>query len=153
MPLLLSPTRAVRLALLAPGIFVVAGCGSSAEYELAPVSGVITLDGKPVPYTRVIFIPQGSPDQVNPGPGSTAACDDAGKFQLKTVRGEEGAVVGTHAIQISSTGPPRSTSGDTDAGPPPKEAFPPQFNASTTLTFEVPAGGTTAADFKLTSQP
>ncbi len=153
MKLLLSRAHTARLALFASGIFVVAGCGSSAEYELAPVSGVVMLDGKPVPYTRVIFIPQGTPGQVNPGPGSTAACDDAGKFQLKTVRGEDGAVVGKHAIQISSTGPPRSTSGDTDAGPPSKEVFPPEFNASSTLTFEVPAGGTTAADFKLTSRP
>jgi hypothetical protein len=129
------------------------GCTSSAEYALAPVSGVVTLDGKPVPYTQVVFVPQGAPGNANPGPGSAAACDDQGRFQLKTVRGDDGAVVGTHSVRISSLGPPPKTVGDTTVGSPPKEAFPAQYNVNSTLTFEVPAEGTTAADFKLTTAP
>ena len=57
-----------------------AGCGSSASYELAPVSGVVTLNGKAVPDTQIIFQPKGTADNPSPGPGSTAFCDDAGKF-------------------------------------------------------------------------
>jgi hypothetical protein len=150
----LHAPRAWWLASLGLCLAFVSGCGSSAEFELVPVSGVVTLDGKPVPYTQVVFIPQGSGDKVNPGPSSAATCDDQGRYQLKTVRGDDGAVVGTHSVRISSTGPPRpATVGDTDLGPPRKDAFPAQYNVSSTLTFDVPSSGTTEADFKLTTQP
>lgn len=129
------------------------GCGDDAPYELAPVSGVVTLDGKPVPYTQIVFVPTATPENPNPGPGSAASCDETGKFELRTVRGEAGAVVGPHTVQVSSKGPPRTTSGDVDAGPPAKDAFPPRFNVSSELTFPVPAEGTTTADFKLTTSP
>jgi hypothetical protein len=149
----LNDARTWRLASLCLLVGSVVGCGGSAEYELAPVAGVVTLDGKPVPYTQVVFVPQGAAGKANPGPGSAATCDDQGRYQLKTVRGEDGAVVGSHSVQISSTGPPRPTSGDTDVGPPRKEAFPARYNTESTLTFDVPADGTTAADFKLTTEP
>lgn len=126
------------------------GCGSSASYELAPVSGVVTLNGKAVAYTQIIFQPQGTSDNPSPGPGSTAFCDDAGRFELKTVRGEPGAVIGLHAVQIYAHGPPKSTAGDTDEGPRVKEAFPAKYNVESQLTFEVQAEGSTAANFELT---
>ena len=126
-----------------------AGCGSSASYELAPVSGVVTLNGKAVPYTQIIFQPKGTADNPSPGPGSTAFCDDAGKFELKTVRGDAGAVVGLHGVQIYAHGPPKSTAGDTDEGPKVKEAFPAKYNVESQLTFEVPAEGSEAANFEL----
>jgi hypothetical protein len=149
----LNDARIWRLTSLCLFVGSVVGCGESAEYELAPVAGVVTLDGKPVPYTQVVFVPQGAAGKVNPGPGSAATCDNQGRYQLKTVRGEIGAVVGTHSVQISSTGPPRSTSGDTDVGPPRKDAFPARYNANSTLTFDVPADGTTVGDFELTTEP
>ena len=75
------------LALTVLGCVALVGCGSSAPYELAPVSGVVTLNGKAVPYTQIIFQPKRTAENPSPGPGSTAFCDDAGKFELKTVRG------------------------------------------------------------------
>jgi hypothetical protein len=141
------------LALSGIGLASVAGCGKPTPYGLAAVSGVVTLDGQPVPYTQITFMPQASPANPNPGPGSTATCDDAGHFELKTVRGESGAVVGPHAVSISATGPPRLTDSDSPTGPAPKDAFPSRYNTGTELTFEVPADGTTAADFKLTTAP
>lgn len=129
--------------------FALVGCGSSGPYELAPVSGVATLNGKAVPYTQIIFQPQGTADNPSPGPGSTAFCDDAGKFELKTVRGEPGAVVGVHKVQIYAHGPPKSTAGDVDEGPQVKEAFPAKYNVASQLTFEVPAEGSAAANFEL----
>ncbi|MBL9165521.1 MAG: hypothetical protein JNL18_22540 [Planctomycetaceae bacterium] len=125
------------------------GCGSSAPYELAPVSGVVTLNGKVVPYTQIIFQPKGSADDPSPGPGSTAFCDDAGKFELKTVRGEPGAVVGLHGVQIYAHGPAKSVAKDTDEGPQVKEAFPAKYNVASQLTFEVPAEGAAGANFEL----
>ena len=62
-------------------------------------------------------------------------------------------MVGVHAVQVYAHGPPKSTAGDTDAGPPVKETFPARFNVDTQLTFEVPADGTNAANFTLKSSP
>ena len=126
------------------------GCGSSAPYELAPVSGVVTLNGKAVQHTQIIFQPKGTADNPAPGPGSTAFCDDAGRFELKTVRGEPGAVVGLHGVQIYAHGPAKSVAKDTDDGPQVTEAFPAKYNVESQLTFEVPAEGSTAANFELT---
>jgi hypothetical protein len=134
-------------------IALVVGCGGKSEFELAPVSGRVTLDGNPVPYTQVIFTPQSREGVINVGPGSIAFCNDDGTFELKTNRGEDGAVVGKHVVHISSKGPVKPPVGDQDVGPPPKDAFPARFNENSELTFEVPADGTTAADFKLTTAP
>ncbi len=146
----ISRGSTVRSACVAIAFLV--GC-NSAPFELAPVSGVVTLDGQPVPYTRVTFQPRSSGDPMKAGPSSVAECDDTGRFVLKTISGEDGAVVATHTVRISSVGPPRDTSGDTNVGPLPVDAFPPQFNTDSTLTFEVPAGGTTEANFPLTKSP
>jgi hypothetical protein len=149
----LSLTSAIRCAtVLAVLASVTIGCGESAPYQLAPVKGIVTLDGQPVPHTQVVFMPKGTPENPTPGPGSTAMCDGAGVYELKTVRGEPGAVVGAHSVQIYAHGPLQSTSSDVTA-PPAKESFPAKFNVNTELTFEVPADGTTAADFKLTTAP
>jgi hypothetical protein len=114
------------------------------------VSGAVTLNGQAVPYTQIIFQPKGTADNPSPGPGSTAFCDDAGRFELKTVRGQPGAVVGLHAVQIYAHGPPKSTTGDTDVGPKVQEAFPAKYNVESQLTFEVPAEGSEGANFELT---
>jgi hypothetical protein len=142
-----------RLALATLVCLPLAGCGSPAPYGLASVSGTVTLDGAPVPYTQVTFMPKGSAENPNPGPGSVAVCDESGKFELKTVNGESGAVIGPHIVKISAKGPPPSRASDESQGPPPKDAFPARYNDATELTFEVPAEGTTAADFKLTTAP
>lgn len=133
-------------------VALLAGCGGS-SFELAPVSGVVTLDGNPVPYTRVTFQPRSTGDPAKAGPSSVAECDDTGRFELKTINGEDGAVVGTHTVRISSLGPPRNMSGDTNVGPLPVDAFPAQYNTDSTLTFDVPEGGTTEANFELTKWP
>lgn len=130
--------------------YTLAGCGSSEPYELAPVSGVVTLNGSAVPHTQIIFQPKGTADNSSPGPGSAAFCDDAGRFELKSVRGEPGAVVGLHGVQIYAHGPAKSVAKDTDEGPQVKEAFPAKYNVESQLTFEVPAEGSTAANFELT---
>jgi hypothetical protein len=121
------------------------GC-ESRPYGLAPVSGVVTLDGKPVPGSSVSFQPQGT--STNPGPGSVGKCDESGRYELETIRREPGAVPGPHAVRIYS--PKKAVVGE--SAPPEKELFPPKYNFQTELTFTVPEEGTTAADFKLTTK-
>jgi hypothetical protein len=124
-----------------------AGCNSEG-YGLAPISGVVTLDGNPVPGALVNFQPTAK-DGTNPGPGSTGRCDEAGRYVLKTIRDEPGAVVGTHRVRIYSYSPESPVSQDDDAGLP-KEQFPDRYNYGSKLTFDVESTGTETADFRLT---
>jgi hypothetical protein len=134
-------------------LMVISGCGDSKDYELAPVSGVVTLDGQPVPQAEVVFQPIGTAEKSAPGPGSVARADESGRFELKTIRDEPGAVVGSHSVAIYSHREAPAGGSDVDVGPPRTEAIPARYNVDTKLTFDVPADGTTAADFKLTTQP
>ena len=141
----------MRLTLLIAAMAVQCGCGSEPR-GLVPVAGVVTLDGKPVPGSVVTFQPQGGPDVSKdaPMPGSTGRCDDSGRYELATIRGEPGAVPGSHTIRIHS--PNGKVVGESDAPGAPKELFPPKYNFQTELTIEVPPEGTDAANFELTSK-
>jgi len=141
-----TPFKTLPLALAASLGALAAGCGAKPAYDLAPVSGIVTLDGQPVPGASVGFQPQGK--VTNPGPGSVAKCDTSGRYELKTIRNEPGAVIGPHAVRIHS---PKTISAG-DSGPPQRELFPIRYNLQTELTFTVPEDGTSTADFKLTTK-
>lgn len=129
---------------------LVLGCDSK-PYGLAPVSGIVTLDGNPVPGAQVSFQPQGGSGNENPGPGSAGLCDESGRYELTTIRNEPGAVPGPHAVRIYGPKANVSSASDTDATGR-KELFPPRYNFETELTFDVPEGGADAANFELTSK-
>jgi hypothetical protein len=120
-----------------------AGCGSS---KIAPVSGRVTLNGKPLAKASVTFAPVGGKDKKEPGPSSAGITDGDGRYTL-TLIGQDGrgAVVGKHMVRIALQG-----EGDTaDDRPEGLKQLPLKYNGQTTLEFEVPAGGTDAADFDL----
>jgi hypothetical protein len=129
---------------------VVAGCESK-TYSLVDVSGKVTLDGKPVPGAVINFQPQTAGESRSPGPGSTGRCDAEGRFELKTIRNEPGAVKGVHTVRIYSYSPesPPASDGGTESR---KEIIPDRYNYASVLTYEVPPEGTTTADFALTSK-
>jgi hypothetical protein len=124
------------------------GCDSK-PYGLAPVSGIVTLDGQPASGVRVTFQPTGR-DTENPGPGSSAFCDASGRYVLQTVRGDPGAVPGQHTVRIHNPEAQKAGSDDS-AGPPRKEIIPRHYEDGY-LSFDVPPEGTDAANFDLTSQ-
>tara|TARA_R110002111_G_scaffold177322_1_gene243432 strand:+ start:69724 stop:70092 length:369 start_codon:yes stop_codon:yes gene_type:complete len=76
--------------------FVLTGCsgGGTDLPELTPVSGVITLQGKPLPGAQVTFVPQSG----RPSNGST---DAEGRYELYYKAGVPGAVSGKHTVQIT----------------------------------------------------
>lgn len=131
------------LALLA------AGCGRT---SVAPVSGRVTLDGKPLAGATIIFQPES--EEMNPGPGSHGTTDAAGQYTLHLTTGDvKGAVVGRHRVSITAY-----EGGDEVPSSAPSSVFrkplvPAEYNADTKLRFEVPAAGTTAADFELKGTP
>ncbi len=132
-------------------IFFFAGCSAS---SVVPVAGRVTLDGKPLAAVHVSFQPIAKPGEMHPGGGSYAVTDADGKYTLLLVHGERpGAFVGQHRVAITarSEAPPANV--DFAKRPPPKVFVPAKYSTGSELTFEVPAGGTSAADFALKSQP
>jgi hypothetical protein len=125
---------------------VLSGC---AEHDLAPVSGVVLLDREPLVRGVVNFRPiHGEAD--NPGPESTGITDEEGRFELRTLDGDVGAVVGKHSVRITS----RTAEAPAEQGADPRatvELVPARYNLQTKLTFSVPAEGTDKADFLLES--
>jgi len=125
----------------------VAGCGSA---TVAPVSGKVTLDGKPLAHAMVSFTPD-SGDK-NPGPPSTGKTDADGNFSLELANGKgKGAMVGKHKVSITAyegDGEAQSSAPDMAFR---KRILGEKYNAKTELRFEVTANGSTEANFDLKS--
>lgn len=141
-----------RLCAVVSSLAVIAGCTSQGR-DLAPVSGRITLDGRPLAGGSIVCQPLAVPGSVNAGKGSGAYCDDDGRFQLKTLDGRDGAVVGEHRVRIYGPRTQNAPASDSDRGglrvP---EIVPRKYNRETELTLTVPAEGTTEANFQLTTK-
>jgi len=134
------------------------GLGCSGGPSFAPVSGVVTIDGVPYAKAVVSFQPIGGAENPNPGRGSSAYTDDRGRFTLKCDDGSTGAVVGKHLVRIMTKGndvvgqDPNSSSDD---GAPAKrdvDPIPAEWNSSSKKEFDVPAGGTTKANFDIVAK-
>jgi hypothetical protein len=139
-----------RLTPVALFLFI-AGCSAPTT---APVSGRITLDEKPLANATVIFQPIS--ENSNPGPGSQGKTDRNGNFTLTLMKKGEpiGAIVGNHKVSITAyeghDGTVPSSGSDMKFA---KRIVPAEYNVNSTLTFEVPAGGSASANFDLKSEP
>lgn len=78
-------------ALLIASIALAAGCGSKSK--LVPVSGVVLIDGEPVPYGKVQVAPAG----FRPAIGTIGP---DGRFTLTTLEPNDGCVLGTHPVAV-----------------------------------------------------
>jgi hypothetical protein len=99
------------------------GCGRDG-LNLAPVTGVVTMDGKPVAEASVIFAPNDS----KAGPPAIGATNEQGAFTLVTAN-RPGAVVGEHRVAVSKS---EATVIPQRRGLPiyrVKEALPPKFGS------------------------
>jgi len=112
------------------------------------------MDGQPLAGAHVIFQPIGEPGEMNPGSGSYAITASDGTYSLKLVTGEaKGAVIGKHRVEISVRDASNSTPEDKSKPKPvPINKVPERYNRLSELTFDVPAGGTDAANFDLAPQ-
>jgi predicted small lipoprotein YifL len=82
-----------RLASTLLVVLLIAGCGTGGP-TIAPVSGVVTLDGKPVEGAAVGFIAVGD------GPVANGSTDAQGRYTL-TCMNQSGAVVGDYKVVVS----------------------------------------------------
>jgi hypothetical protein len=132
----------------------VAGCGGR---KIAPVSGTVTLDGEPYPNAIVSFQPIGTRANIEPGRGSVGVTDEQGRFTLRyDGGGRSGAVIGKHQVRIfTDLGTEPEPGEDAPARPARKlvEPIPPEWHEFSKKEFDVPAGGTTKADFAIETKP
>lgn len=122
--------------------------GCSERPAVAPVSGKVTYNGKPLPYGSVGFQPaKGQP--------SGAAIQPDGSFRLSTFAEYDGAIVGPHKVKVtcySSQRPSQQankTVGEFVLG---ESLIPPQYTFldQSGLTAEVPAEGADSILIELT---
>jgi len=86
--------RRSALKLLLMGAILAAGCSQSSG--LAPITGRVTLDDKPVPNMIVNFTPLGE----TAGNGALGHTDAEGRYALLDARGEAGAYVGEYKVSF-----------------------------------------------------
>ena len=90
--------RRFCVLLFAPLVLTASACSSGSPF--AEVSGVVLLDGKPMPDAIVQFVPE--PDKNTNGPPSGGKTDEEGRFRLQSEDkyAKGGAVVGFHRVVI-----------------------------------------------------
>ncbi|RMG33417.1 MAG: hypothetical protein D6725_15815 [Planctomycetota bacterium] len=144
----------VVAAVLGYGAYRMAGwlfVGGSDLPPMGTVSGVVTLDGKPLANATVTFvpvepaIPKNKPQSIGQRrkpkltvPAAWGVTDDQGRYQLRCFRNQLGAVLGKYKVQIS-----KRQDG--------KETVPKQFNTQSSLMAEVKEGDN-EIPFHLTSK-
>lgn len=141
---------------------LIAGCGGGPK--VVPVSGVVTVDGKPYKDAVVSFQPVGTKENPNPGRGSAGITDGQGRFTLVYDGTEPGALVGKHRVRIFTNFGAAIPDTEGEVQPLKKEQtkakkfgrdspepIPAEWNEESTKEFDVPAGGTRDANFDIAS--
>ena len=124
-------------SLIVIGVISLPGCGAGGNGpQFGKVTGVVTLDGNPLPEAQVEFLPQ-------LGRSSTAETGKDGSYRLQYTADRDGAVVGSHTVKIH-------TAVDGRVGGP-KELLPARYHSETELKAEVKSGNNTL-NFDLKSE-
>lgn len=128
------------------------GCGSG---KFVPVSGKVTLNGKPLANATVAFQPVGGANPLETGPGSAGRTNENGEYTLTTGKGAKGAVVGKHQVLISApeTYDEEDEQRARQGGRPQVDKVPNRYGLKgrDAITFVVPPEGTDQANFALKS--
>jgi hypothetical protein len=140
------------MSLLALPVLLLPSLGCGPRYQVAPVSGQVLMDNRPLAQAEVRFYP------ANPPKGAAVVyshgqTDQQGNFTLKTFLGDrevDGGLVGEDRVMITLN----ERDLDRAGGPRgrPRELVPAQYNTNSKLTFTVPPEGSKDANFKLTSK-
>jgi hypothetical protein len=93
-----SISRVVLWCILLPLAAATAGCQRGSTWNLAPVEGTLTKEGRPLANIRVAFLVDLKAGTL--GPQASGITDEAGHYRLRTDHGDEGAVVGKHRVVL-----------------------------------------------------
>ncbi len=129
------------------GLLVLAGCSDGGP-QLATVTGVVTVDGKPVPNAVVTFIPTG-------GSTSYGKTNAEGKYELMFTDTKFGAMIGKHNVELEvrrySAGELAEMKAAGESVATGFVAIPNKYKAAGALTADVKEGSNTI-NFELTSK-
>jgi hypothetical protein len=75
-------------------LLLVAGCDS--RPKCVPVSGKVLIDGEPLKYGGILFVPAA-------GRQSTGVIDVNGQFKLTCFQPDDGAIIGMHSIRVCAS--------------------------------------------------
>lgn len=84
--------RAIRVSLLLISLLLLAG-GCSRGPKRVPVSGKVLIDGEPLRFGSIVFVPE-------EGRQSSGTLDSEGRFKLTCLTPNDGAIIGKHRIQV-----------------------------------------------------
>jgi hypothetical protein len=91
-------SQCARWSLL--GVFAFIACGGCNRGptlpKAVPVSGTVTLDGKPLAGASIRF----APIESTPGTGARGSTDNNGKYDVRDRSGEKGVAVGKYRVTI-----------------------------------------------------
>ncbi len=88
--------RVTSMGLVMTTAIALTGCGGIPDQPpLGTVTGVVTLDGKPLEFVEISFVPEVG----RPSDGNT---NTLGEYELTYVQDIKGAKVGKHAITVRS---------------------------------------------------
>lgn len=155
--------------ILAAASAAVCGCSGSKGPHTVPVSGTVTLDGQPLAGAEVHFVGPGFSGFGKTGPDGKyrlvqgAVPGENRVYITKKVGGEPSKLVpgfGQEGLDEGQLEAAAQAQRDPETGqiPPqaavPRELIPADYSdpANTKLTYTVPDGGASGADFALTSQ-
>lgn len=132
--------RSVFCLLALATLAISVGCsGAAGTSPTAPVTGVVTYKGAPVANASVTFTPASG----RPANGVT---DASGKYTLSTFGNQDGAVLGTHKVTITSAAesPPMPGTPEAASYVPPA-TFPAKYGDATLsgFTADVKSGSNT----------
>jgi hypothetical protein len=132
------------------------GCGQKLPpapvEKLVPVSGKVTLGGKPAERAIITFTPSGNNRNARIGNGFV---DAEGDFEISNYQGKPGLPVGTYTVTLSLvlTADGKFPEGNKPPQAEPFQAIPPEWNVLSNVGMHnavtVPEGGKTDFDFKI----
>ena len=126
----------IQLATAALAVFLYGAAGCSQGPTYYPVSGSVTVDGKPLEHGDIVFVDLSG--RYGPDPGKI----EDGRFQFK-------AKAGKKRVEISASkilpGGARGAGGE----PVPEEFLSSEYNTRSKLTGEVKPEGPNTYEFKL----
>jgi hypothetical protein len=135
-------------------VLLVGFCGcSSGNFDVAKVSGRVTCNGKPIQGGQILFRPTAKEDSELPGKSAKGILNDNGEFEMMTTYAiGDGAVVGTHTVQVLPEGY-NVDEDDEDAPTGPVRRYPCiGIGGLTEHTIEIKGGEDNVLEIELTNQ-
>jgi hypothetical protein len=129
------------------GVLTITGIGFGREL-------LVTVDGQPLAAAHVTFMPLvEARSAAQLGPEAAGETDGSGRYSLKTVFGDGGASVGKNRVMVSTRKTELDPTNPDRSKEVAKERVPGRyFTEQAPLIFEVPPGGSKAANFELTTK-